>query len=220
MASADSSPNTYLPKPIPTGGTIGVPSVAGSVRLDVFETGVQRLREMGFAVTNEPTRLNTGHPYLAAPDDLRLDELERAFSDPSVDAIICARGGYGSMHLLDRFDASQAARSQKAFMGFSDITALHLALNKAGLVTFHGPVVTALGQADADERALKRAIALLTHNVLSPETIYGEPCFGECAEGRLLGGNLSLLSACLPLDACALDKPTILLIEDVGEPLY
>ena len=220
MASAALSRINNIPKPLASGGNVFVPSVAGSVQVDYLETGIERLRDLGFEVSFDATRLNTGHPYLAAPDDTRLDDLERAFADQSVDAIVCARGGYGSIRLLDRFDVCEAARSGKAFMGFSDITALHLALNKAGLVTFHGPVVTALGQADASEEALNRAIGLLMQRVSCPETIQGEAEFGGRAEGRLLGGNLSLLSASLPLKACALEEPTILLIEEVSEPLY
>lgn len=220
MAISGPPHHLHLPTPLRPGGRVYVPSIAGTVQRDVLEVGAERLRACGLDVVFDAEKLATEHPYLAAADSVRLGELKRAFTDPAIDAVICARGGYGSIRLLEDFDVEQAARSRRPFMGFSDNTTLHLALNRAGLVTFHGPVVTALGQPSASEAALNRAVALLSQSIPGPETIQGEPCFGGRAEGRLFGGNLSILSASLPIELCRLTSPAILLIEEVGEPLY
>lgn len=82
--------------------------------------------------------------YLAGSDDVRLHDLHAAFADSEVDAIICLRGGYGTPRLLDRIDYDLLSRHAKPFVGYSDITALHLAISRyAGFVTFHGPLLNA-----------------------------------------------------------------------------
>ena len=98
---------------------------------------VPRLYPSAYAGTGDPQQ----DDYLAASDAQRLDELHSAFADPSVDAIICLRGGYGSARLLAGIDFALLRRHAKPFVGYSDITALHLALARhAGFVSFHGPM--------------------------------------------------------------------------------
>ena len=102
--------------------------------------------------------------YLAGDDTTRADELMAAFRDPETSAVWCARGGYGVARLLDRIDFDVIRRHPKVFVGFSDITALHLAIHKrTGLVTFHGPnLQDGFGKTDdmlaANETALWRAV--------------------------------------------------------------
>ncbi len=82
--------------------------------------------------------------YLAGSDEVRLGDLHAAFADSEVDAIICLRGGYGTPRLLDRIDFDLLRDNAKPFVGYSDITALHLAISRyAGFVTFHGPLLNA-----------------------------------------------------------------------------
>ncbi len=156
--------------------------------------------------------------YLAGDDALRAADLDRALRDPRVDGIWCTRGGYGSMRLLDGIDYGLLRARPRAILGYSDITALHMAVRaRAGIVTFHAP--TARGELSPFSReSLRRAV------------VTGEnPCgiaeqarvlrHGR-ARGPIVGGNLALVAA-MTGTPYALDlEGTILLIEDVGEPLY
>src|SRR5579872_3205563 len=96
--------------------------------------------------------------YLGGSIDERLDDLHSMFADPSVAAIFALRGGYGSAQLLDRIDYALLRKNPKIFLGYSDITALHLAIQKrAGLVTFHGPVALS-GFSEYTQRNFRRAL--------------------------------------------------------------
>ncbi len=167
--------------------------------------------------------------YLGGSDEERLEDLHSMFRDPDVRAVFAIRGGYGSAHLLDRIDYALLRRNPKIFLGYSDITAMHLAIQKrANLVTFHGPMVLA----DFTEftqtwfrRALFDAKPLgpLTNppeaNALRPEHTLRAVRPGK-ARGRLTGGNLTLVSTTLGTPYEVETEGRILLLEDVDEQPY
>jgi muramoyltetrapeptide carboxypeptidase len=153
------------------------------------------------------------HRYLAGDDPRRLAELSAAFADGSVKAIFAARGGYGTMRLLRRLRFDEP----KLLVGFSDITALHLAAQTAGWTSVHGPVLTQLGKQPPD--VVDRLFLLLEGGV--PASLQAEATVVPgVVEGPLIGGNLSVLTRLLgtpflpPLDGA------VLLLEDVGERPY
>ena len=156
--------------------------------------------------------------YLAGSDENRAADLNRFAADPSVDAIWCARGGYGAMRLLDRIDYDAWRRSPKTLIGYSDITALHAAIGpRAGLVTFHGPTARAR-LTDFSEASLRASVAS-----------GGEPCgeaprasvlHGGRARGRLVGGNLAIVAALLGSPYAPSFEGAILVLEDVNESIY
>lgn len=130
-----SRPTRILPSALRPGGTIGVTAPASTPDPIKLERGVRYLESLGYRVIVGATCHTTEH-YLAGSDEMRAAELMRFFSDPGLDAIFCARGGYGSMHTLERLDFSVIAYSRKLFVGFSDITALQWAIwHKTGLVS-------------------------------------------------------------------------------------
>ncbi|MBV4553516.1 LD-carboxypeptidase [Pseudomonas sp. SWRI102] len=210
---------------LPAGGLIGVIAPAGPAPLDT-DKAVQWMRAHGHEL-----RIFAGvhakDSYLAGSDEVRLNDLHAAFADPQVKAIICLRGGYGTPRLLDRIDFELLRRNAKPFVGYSDITALHLAISRhAGFVTFHGPLLNADllgGKAPPTVtsffsllRGQLRAGDVLSHPAAYPLTIV-EP---GIAHGRLLGGNLSMIAATMgtPYEIDA--EGVILLVEDINEPLY
>jgi len=160
--------------------------------------------------------------YLAAPDAERLAEFQAAWDDPDVRAVVCLRGGYGTQRIVDGIDWS---RGRKLLVGFSDITALHLALWTAtGLPSLHGPAVggRAAGPTPAAAESLRRAMAAFgtgsTVAALPTEPTSALRSGTGTAQGVLLGGNLAVL-------ATSLVEPrswagTVLLLEDVDEPPY
>jgi muramoyltetrapeptide carboxypeptidase len=159
----------------------------------------------------------------------RLDDLHAMFRDPEVRAVFALRGGYGSPQLLDRIDYDLIRRNPKIFLGFSDITALHLAIHKrAGLVTFHGPNV-ASGFSNYTQQHFRRALfetAPVGKVTNPPETNELRPAHSlrairpGKASGPLVGGNLSLVVAMMGTPYEVDTRGKIFFIEDVGEEAY
>jgi muramoyltetrapeptide carboxypeptidase len=166
--------------------------------------------------------------YLAGDDARRLDEWREAVADPEATAIFCARGGYGAMRLLPAIDPAPLLRAPKLLVGFSDVAALHALLNRAGLVTVHGPVVTQLGRAPEDAVAHLEALLFRT----APRAGAWEvpaPGAGLVASrvvrpgrvaGPLLGGTLAILSHLAGTPFAPRLEGAILFLEDVGEKPY
>lgn len=197
---------------------------------DDLTRGQELCRALGFEPVLGASAGNR-HGYLAGTDDERLADLDGALRDPSIDAIWCLRGGYGVTRILDRVDFTPLLQRPKAVIGYSDVTALILAAHQAtGLVTFHAPMARAPMTAftrEHFERALFRAapaarLSRLSEpaNVLVPRSPRLLTLRGGVAEGRLLGGNLSLIAALQGTRHLPSFDGAILFIEDIGEDLY
>ncbi|KRP57830.1 S66 peptidase family protein [Pseudomonas trivialis] len=206
-------------------GTIALIAPAGPAALDV-EKAEQWMRNRGYELRIYPG-VYERDGYLAGSDKTRLADLHAAFADPDIDAIFCLRGGYGTPRLLDSLDFGLLRANPKPFVGYSDITALHLAINRyAGFVTFHGPMLNAdlLGDKQPPTESslfnlLRGQLGVgseLAHPVAFPLTTL-EP---GIARGRLQGGNLSMIAAVMgtPFEIDA--QGIILFIEDINEPIY
>jgi muramoyltetrapeptide carboxypeptidase len=166
--------------------------------------------------------------YLAGDDARRLDEWREAVADPEARAIFCARGGFGAMRILPGIDPAPLLERPKLLVGFSEITALHSVLNRAGLATLHGPVVTQLGRMPED--ALVHLEALLTGAAPRPGA-WDVPAPGAGlvasrvirpgrASGPLAGGTLMLLAHLQGTPFAPRLDGAILFLEDVGERPY
>ena len=158
--------------------------------------------------------------FLAGSDESRADVLARAMTDPEVDAIVCARGGYGAMRILDALPWERFAERPKPIVGFSDVTALHIAANARGIATIHGPNVTGLGRSiSASERA--SLIAALDGEALAPWTEL-EPIVASNAPARglVVGGNLALVQAMAAANRLEIPRGAIVVLEDVTERPY
>nr|WP_314616463.1 LD-carboxypeptidase [uncultured Pseudomonas sp.] len=214
-----------LPAALPGDACFAIVAPAGPARLDAQKAS-QWFAERGYRCRLYPS-VEQAQGYLAGTDQQRLDDLHAAFADPAVDAILCMRGGYGSMRLLDKLDFELICRHPKPLIGYSDITALHTAIYRhTGLLTFHGGMLNAdlLGaKLQPTESSL---LAQLTGRVGEGDEIAHPGEFAlSCvvpgvASGRLLGGNLSMLGATLGTLAEIDTQGSILFIEDVNEPLY
>ncbi|KAF1011487.1 MAG: putative murein peptide carboxypeptidase [Pseudomonas fluorescens] len=206
-------------------GVIGLIAPAGPADLDT-EKAQQWIRARGYGLRIFPG-VYERDGYLAGSDEVRLRDLHTAFADPGIDAIFCLRGGYGTPRLLDRLDFDLIRANPKPFVGYSDITALHLAFSRyAGFITFHGPMFTGDLLAEKQPptetslfsllRGQLKAGSPLAHPVAFPLTTL-EP---GIARGRLLGGNLSMIASLMGTAYEIQAEGIILLIEDVNEPLY
>lgn len=171
------------------------------------------------------------HGYLAGTDADRLEDLNAALRDPTIDAVWCLRGGYGILRILPQVDFEALARWPKPVIGFSDITALLLAVRqRTGLVTFHGPMARAPLTRFSHEHLLDVLTRVepagslgrlpVPENVLVPRTPRIVAIHGGSAEGPLVGGNLTLLLALAGTPYFPDLDGALLFLEDVGEDLY
>jgi muramoyltetrapeptide carboxypeptidase len=225
------SKNGTLPPVLKPGQRVALVAPAGPLLdHDDLTRGQELCRALGF----EPVLgANVGrrHGYLAGTDDERLGDLNAALADPSVDAVWCLRGGYGLTRILDRVDFGALERRPKAVIGFSDVTALLLALHRTtGVVTFHGPmarapltpfsrdhfdrVLTAMKPAGRLGRVAPPADVLVPRQGRIVGLVPG------AAEGRLIGGNLTLLQCLIGTPYFPDLDGAILFLEDVHEDLY
>jgi muramoyltetrapeptide carboxypeptidase len=180
--------------------------------------GEDRLRRAGFRTWRRDDLL-ARLGYLAGDDDRRADELMQLVEDPSIDGIVCARGGYGCDRILERLDPGAVCEAAKPLVGYSDVTALLLWQERcAGLAGFHGPMLE-LGD-ELDPVALDQMLSQLTGEVELPLALQGTGRGGGRGEGRLVGGSLTMLAASIgtPWEVDA--EGAILLLEEVNERPY
>ncbi|MEO8227938.1 MAG: LD-carboxypeptidase [Gemmatimonadota bacterium] len=195
---------------------------------------ITRAQELCQALGHEPSlapHAAAKYGYLAGTDDQRLGDLDAALADPEVDAIWCIRGGYGITRLLDRVDYAGFARHPKPVIGFSDITALLVALyQETGVVTFHAPTARASMPAFT-RRHFERVLGAPSpagllesppapENVLVPQRDRVVSLRDGIAEGPLTGGNLTLLQCLLGTRFSPALDGALLFLEDVGEEIY
>lgn len=218
-----------LPRPLREHSRVAVIAPSSPSPGEDLASGLDELREMGF----EPVpgkSLYGGTPkrgYLAAESDaVKLEDIHWAFADPSIDGVICARGGSGAGRLIRHIDARIVAANPKIFVGYSDITILHaLFARKCNLLTFHGPMASSKNLREKTGATREAFLRALT----DPSPLGDvEKADGESricvvpgrAGGELAGGNLAMLCTTLGT-ACEIDtRGKIVLIEDVDEEPY
>jgi muramoyltetrapeptide carboxypeptidase len=180
-----------------------------------FECGVVRLRER-YDVTFDPAILDR-RGYFAGADARRLSELQAALDDPKLDAIIAARGGYGATRLLSQLDFGGLANRPKLLVGYSDISALHAAWARARTLSVHGNMVAALGRSEPGQ--VERWFQAIEGTF--PAVYSGLQTIAPGrAEGVLLGGNLTVLTALLATPHALPCAGAVLFFEDIGERPY
>jgi muramoyltetrapeptide carboxypeptidase len=217
-----------IPPKLRRGDPVRVIAPSGPFDPAVLERGLHVLSDRLGLVPRMRSDLSARRGYLAGDDARRAEEWREAVGDREARAIFCARGGYGAMRILPAVDPARFAESPKWLVGFSDVTALHAALNRGGVATIHGPVVTQLGRAPDD--ALRHLEALLFEEPPHPGA-WGLPAPGAGlvaertvrpgrARGPLLGGTLTILAHLAGTPYAPRLDGAILLLEDVGEKPY
>src|SRR5690625_3015969 len=208
------------------GDTIGLVAPASPATEKEFEQAVKGLEKEGFNVVPGQSCTESYGGYLSGKPKIRVDDIHKMFSSESIDGIMCLRGGYGTSQLLPLLDYDLIKQNPKVFVGFSDITALHIAfMQKANLVTFHGPTMSrGLNYLSSNSRRylLKSIMSKLPVGEIVNEDaeVSIQSLTSGIAQGQLVGGNLSLISATMgtPYEIDTEDK--ILFLEEVGEDPY
>ncbi|TQJ19136.1 muramoyltetrapeptide carboxypeptidase [Kribbella jejuensis] len=210
-----------VPQRLRSGDRVAVVAPSGRVDAARLAVGVEHLKGWGIEVDVMPSVLAGDERlrYLAADDKARAADLRNAWLDPQYAAVFCARGGYGVQRMIEYVDFDELVAVPKWFVGFSDITALHEALNARGLVTLHGPMAAAVEQL-AVEEGRERLRALLFEPETVTDLLHGaRTVVGGVAEGRLRGGNLALLAASVGTPTYA-PPAGVVVLEEVNEEAY
>jgi len=209
-------PRLRKPRALRPGAIVAVAAPAFAVDEAVLAAGEERLRARGYRVRRRADATAVCG-YLAGDDARRAAELMEWVDDPEVGAILCARGGYGCHRILGRLDAARVRAAAKPLVGFSDVTSLLLwQRRRAGLVGFHGPVLER-GQS-LDDEEIDCLLRALSGELLAPLRGRGE--VGGVAEGRLVGGSITLLAASLGTPWEPDTRGALLLLEEVNEKPY
>ncbi|MCX7930266.1 MAG: LD-carboxypeptidase [Chlorobi bacterium] len=216
-----------LPHALKQGMTIGIVAPAGPVQLRQLRPGIEFFESLGMRVILGKRLYSGGAEYLAATDRERASELMEFLLRPDIDAVICARGGYGVLRILPLLDFNALLDCRKPVVGYSDITALLLALyQRTGLVTFHGPMATSQFDATTAGSFLATLFHFEQEHVgpaevqLSYSSDTMQAIGIGSAEGVLLGGNLSVFCSLLATPFEPDTSGCILFFEDVGEEPY
>lgn len=214
------------PKKLQKGDIIGVISPASSPDdLTRIEAGAGYLEKLGF---NVEIGKNVGkiNGYLAGTDEDRVSDFNYMFNKKAVKAVFCVRGGYGSPRLLDKIDFKAVKNNPKIFVGYSDITALQMAIfSKTGLVTFAGPMLAVDFYSEVSSFTEEMFWRVVSSNkpfgkISMPDDEKIIPLTKGFAKGQVLGGNLALLVSLLGTEFFPPLKNKILLLEEIGELPY
>ncbi len=210
------------PKALRAGARIGIVSPASLANAEAVARGVATLEEMRFRTWLFPHALDRGPLNYAGTLEARLSDFHAAFADSEVDAVFCTRGGWGAAELLPHLDVQLIRANPKAFVGYSDVTSLHVWLaRKAGLVSFQGPMVASdFSKAPGPDMA-SFAWAL---QKTEPWTLDAEAGLRVLrpgrAEGALTGGCVSIYVEALGTPYAAEPPVGVLFLEDVGVKPY
>ena len=211
------------PAKLKTGDVIGIISPASSTQdPKKIENGVQYLEKNGYRV-EIGKNVGKTNGYLAGTDQERADDLNLMFKNKNIKAIICLRGGYGASRILDRINYKIIRNNPKIFVGFSEITALQMAiLQKAGLITFAGPMLAPDFADNVSTYTEEFFWRIITSNKKMGRLKY--PDNGKLtaitkgsSSGRILGGNLSVFAALIGTVYLPSMKEKILMLEDINE---
>lgn len=208
-----------MPAPLCPGDTIALVSPSSKVKHEYIDNAAARLRSWGYEVLIGEHAYGAHGNFAGTPAE-RLADLQGALVDPSVKAILCTRGGYGAVHLLESLSPEEIRRHAKWLIGFSDISALHAAWLRAGVASLHAPMCKHIA-----EEAESQESTCYLRSVLEGRM----PCYtisshwlnraGE-VRARVVGGNLAVLTGLLRTPYDVFQEGTILFIEDVGERTY
>jgi muramoyltetrapeptide carboxypeptidase len=205
-----------IPPPVRPGDRVWVVAPSGPFPEAEFQAGLDWLSSH-YSVMFDPS-IRSRDGFLAGDDQRRLSEHERAFGDTDARAIVMARGGHGLIRILPEINLDPLRRTPKWLVGYSDITLLHLAANRAGLASIHGDNLTGLGRAtDATRSAWQQSL----HTAGRPRRFENLQTWSPGnTRGPLVGGNLTLLFVAAASGQLHLPKGAVLLLEDVTESPY
>lgn len=212
-----------IPPSLKPGDKIGIVSPAGKIDNDALDNAAGLFEEWGLAVITGPN-VYADHNQFGGTDADRAADLQMMLDNDEIKAVLCSRGGYGTLRIIDRIDFSRFRARPKWIAGYSDITVLHSHINSNfGIETLHAPMPAELGP-QKDPPVSVRSMELLKEALFGTLPAYYQPNHSLSRKGKtegiLTGGNLSVLYSLLGSGSDITTSGRILFIEDVGEYLY
>lgn len=209
-----------LPPPLHAGSRIALLSPASIIKPEIAKSALKPLCSQGWEPYFTQHALGQSGTYSGSADE-RLADFNEALADNQTGAILCTRGGYGAVHLLEQFPIAEFRRNPRWLIGYSDVSALHAMLFNAGIASLHAPMCKHIGSTSATHPATATLYSILQGQMpsyslpTSPLSVPGQ------ATGIVTGGNLAVLQALVgtPYNVLGLEE-TILFIEDIAEPIY
>lgn len=208
-----------FPSPLRLGDRIAIVSPAGIINPDYVDGAMSLLQAQGWDPYVTPHALGRQGSYSGTCHD-RLTDIAEALADNRTRAILCSRGGYGAVHLLDSFPVDLMLDDPRWLIGFSDISVLHAIMSANGIVSIHAPMCKHLSSHGTDTDSLTLFDILRGHRPQYNMASDTRSITGQ-ATGPVVGGNLAVLQALISTPYDVLSRPgTILLVEDIAEPIY
>lgn len=206
------------PESLKRGSRVAIVSPAGSINPEFVESAANMIRAYGYEAQIYPACLNK-HFQFGGNDNERFADVQSALDNSEIDAILCSRGGYGVVRLIDNLDFTQFMLKPKWFIGFSDITNFHIALNNLGVMSLHSQMSRAMHE-NSETDAVKNIFKILAGE--NPKTVGEIHEFNRKgkAQAELIGGNLSIIYSLLGTRHEINTAGKILFIEDLNEYLY
>lgn len=201
------------------GDKIAIISPASAVNPSYIDGACHVLEQWGYVpVLGKHCKGKTG--YFSGTTEERINDFKEALHNREIKAILCGRGGYGTIHLAEHISSDDIRNNAKWLIGFSDISILHAIFNRAGVASIHASMakhLTLFGENDASNIILRNILegTLPTYNIPPHK-------FNKCgsAKGVIVGGNFAVLSGLIGTEYNLFKTDTILFIEDIGEPIY
>lgn len=222
-ADAEKIPQRLTWPALKSGDCIGLLSSGTYTSPKDFEGTVDLLKSRGYRVKIAPSA-TAMYEHFAGTDRKRAEDINNFFKDKDIKAILCVKGGYGSARLLDRLDYKAISKNPKPLIGFSDVTALHIAIGqRAGLSTVHAPMLVSFARPNLDSEYNRRNFFAglnkenFSGEIPMPENKKLETLMPGKAEGIIMGGNLTVLTSLVGTPYELDGKGVLLLIEEVGE---
>ena len=212
------------PKKLEKSATVGLVCPSSAVSEERKQQCIRTVEELGYKVKVADNLTSNLGGYMAGSGKVRGEWINRMFADPEVNAIFCVRGGDGGTRAAEYIDLELVKANPKIFVGYSDVTTMHLLFNqKADLVTFHGPMVSSNMADGFDEESRDSFFAAINgeghFEFKNPKKVSIKTLKEGKAEGRLTGGNLSILSASIGTPYELNTDGKIIFIEEVLEPI-
>jgi muramoyltetrapeptide carboxypeptidase len=208
-----------IPPFLKEGDRIEIITPASHIDADTVHMAAQKMRESGFRVTLGAHAFSRSGPF-AGTESERLSDIQRATDDPDVKAVLCSRGGYGMTRIVERIDFSALEKNPKWYVGYSDITSLHMWLsNICGIASLHAEMPLNYSNPKCSPRCYETVIEALTGKAEPVSWIAQSEASFEVS-GKVTGGNISLIYSLNGTPAQPDTEGAILFIEEIGEKFY
>lgn len=218
VTPSEEQQEVIIPAPLRPGDKVAIVTPAGPIDGKIINAAADLLRSRGYEPVIYPHAYGRLGYYSGTADE-RYADLSAALTDPSIKAVLCSRGGYGAVHLLERLNTLPLRDNPKWLIGFSDISALHALLSAHGIASIHGPMAKGISENPNGEDT--RALFDILEGKM-PSYTFAPATYNQCgtATGRLVGGNVAVLAGLLDTPYDIFDRGTIIFLEDVSEPIY